>query len=89
MTEIDKIDRQIDKETDRHKIEVLGNKIEKIFNRLKNLRTEGLKSNQKEMSSGNIIYKLIRRMKYIDKIWNIANKAYDKVNSITENKRNI
>ena len=28
-------------------------------------------------------------MKYIDKIWNIANKAYDKVNSITENKRNI
>mgnify|MGYP003548488218 FL=1 len=89
MTEIDKIDRQIDKETDRHKIEVLGNKIEKIFNRLKNLRAEGLKSNQKEMSSGNIIYKLIRRMKYIDKIWNIANKAYDKVNSINENKRNI
>ena len=76
-------------EDNRHKIEVLGNKIEKIFNRLKNLRAEGLKSNQKEMSSGNIIYKLIRRMKYIDKIWNIANKAYDKVNSITENKRNI
>lgn len=89
MTEIDKIGHQIDKETDMHKIEVLGNKIEKIFNRLKNLRAEGLKSTQKEMSSGNIIYKLIRRMKYIDKIWNIANKAYDKVNSITENKRNI
>ena len=89
MTEIDKIDNQIDNENDRHKIEILGQKVEKIFNRLKNLRAEGLKSRQKEMSSGNIIYKLIRRMKYIDKIWNIANKAYDKVNSITEGKRNI
>lgn len=87
MTEIDKIEKQIDNETDRHKIEVLGNKIENIFSRLKNLRAEGLKSSQKEMSSGNIIYKLIRRMKYIDKIWNIANKAYDKANSITENKK--
>lgn len=87
MTEIDKIEKQINNETDRHKIELLGNKIENIFTRLKNLRAEGLKSKQKEMSSGNIIYKLIRRMKYIDKIWSIANKAYDKVNSITENKK--
>lgn len=84
MTEIDNIEKQIHKETDKHKIEVLSNNIEKIFSKIKNLRIEGLKSKKKEMSSGNIIYKLIRRMKYIDKIWDIVNYAYDKSQTITE-----
>lgn len=87
MTEIDKLEKSIKKETDRHKIEVMATKVEKIFTKLKNLRSEGLESKKKEMSSGNVIYKLVRRMKYIDKIWNIVNYAYDRVNTITE-KRN-
>lgn len=84
MTEIDKLEKNIKKETDRHKIEVMANKVENIFNKLKNLRSEGLESKKKEMSSGNVIYKLVRRMKYIDKIWNLVNYAYDRVNTITE-----
>lgn len=86
MTEIDDIEQKINNETDTHKIELLGDKVEKIFKRLKNIRNEGLNSRQKEMSSGNIIYKLIRRMKYLDKIWKIANKAYDNINSLKEKK---
>lgn len=86
MTEIDKLEKDIKSESDRHKIEVMANKVEKIFTKLKNLRNEGLESKKKEMSSGNVIYKLVRRMKYIDKIWNIVNYAYDKVNTITEKK---
>lgn len=86
MTEIDKLEKSIKSETDRHKIEVMANKVEKIFTKLKNLRSEGLESKKKEMSSGNVIYKLVRRMKYIDKIWSLVNYAYDKVNTITENK---
>ena len=87
MTEIDNIEKNIKKETDRHKIEVMATKVERIFTKLKNLRSEGLESKKKEMSSGNVIYKLVRRMKYIDKIWNLVNYAYDRVNTITE-KRN-
>lgn len=86
MTEIDKLEKSIKSETDRHKIEVMANKVEKIFTKLKNLRSEGLESKKKEMSSGNVIYKLVRRMKYIDKIWSLVNYAYDKVNTITEKK---
>lgn len=87
MTEIDKLEKNIKNETDRHKIEVMANKVEKIFTKLKNLRSEGLDSKKKEMSSGNVIYKLVRRMNYIDKIWSLVNYAYDKVNTITEKKR--
>lgn len=86
MTEIDKLEKSIKSETDRHKIEVMANKVEKIFTKLKNLRSEGLESKKKEMSSGNVIYKLVRRMKYIDKIWSLVNYAYDKVNTIMEKK---
>ena len=39
-----------------------------------------------EMSSGNIIFKILRRTKYIDKIWELINTSYDKINSIKENK---
>lgn len=88
MSEIDSIEKKIDNETDIHKIEMLGNKIESIYNRLKNIRKEGLSSKRKEMSSGNIIYKVIRRTKYLDKIWQIANKAYDEINTLKENKKN-
>lgn len=87
MTEIDSLEKSMKRETDRHKLEVMGNKVEKIFTKLKNLRSEGLESKQKEMSSGNVIYKLVRRMKYIDKIWNLVNYAYDKVNTITEKRK--
>ena len=38
------------------------------------------------MSSGNIIYKIIRRTGYLDKIWDIVNSSYDKANSIEEKK---
>ena len=57
----------------------------KIFDRLKNLRKEGLNKGG-EMSSGNIIFKILRRTKYIDKIWDLINTSYDKINSIKENK---
>lgn len=87
MSEIDSIEKKIDNETDIHKIEILGNKIENIYDRLKHIRKEGLNSKRKEMSSGNIIYKVIRRTKYLDKIWQIANKAYDEINTLKENKK--
>ena len=86
MTQIDNIEHNLKSETDKHKCEKYSNRVYKIFDKLKTMRSEGLESDKKEMSSGNIIYKIIRRAGYIDKIWDIYNSSYDKANSINERK---
>ena len=87
MTQIDNIEKELKKEKDLHKCEKYGDKVYKIFEKLKNMRGEGLESAKKEMSSGNIIYKIMRRAEYIDKIWDIYNESYDKVNSIVDKRK--
>lgn len=86
MTQIDDIEKKLNSESDKHKCERYGDKVYKIFDKLKKMRTDGLESDKKEMSSGNIIYKIMRRAGYIDKIWEIYNLSYDKSNSINERK---
>ena len=81
MTDIDNISRKIKGETGNSKLEELSDKTMKIFKRLKNIRKEGL-ARSGEMASGNIIYKLLRRSGYLDKIWDIINTTYNKINSI-------
>lgn len=85
MTQIDTLEKKQKNETDEYKIELLQKKLKSIFDKLKKLRKESL-SKQGEMGSGNIIYKILRRSKYIDKIWDLINTSYDKINSIQENK---
>lgn len=86
MTQIDDIEKKFNDEQDTNKCEKYIDKAYKIFDKLKNMRSEGLASSKKEMSSGNIIYKIIRRTGYLDKIWDIVNSSYDKANSIEEKK---
>lgn len=85
MNQIDKIEKIQISTKDNHKIESCRNKLKNIFDRLKKMRKESL-SKHGEMSSGNIIYKILRRTKYIDKIWDLMNTSYDKINSLSENK---
>lgn len=82
MNQIDDIEKKLKTETDLHKIETLSKKIKTIWDKIKGLRKEGLKSKYKEMSSGNIIYKVLRRTNYLDKVWEIIHTTYNKVNSI-------
>ena len=81
MTEIDDIERKIHKTKGNSALEKLSDRTMSIFKRLKNIRKEGL-ARSGEMSSGNIIYKLLRRMGYLDKIWDIINNTYNKMNTI-------
>ena len=81
MTEIDNIEKKLDKTEDLHKIETFGNKLKSIFNRVKKARRESLERSG-EMSSMNIVYKLLRRTKYLDKLWDMVNVTYNKVNSL-------
>lgn len=81
MTEIDNIDNKIKKETDNHKLEVLSTKLKKLFDKLHKQRQESLDKNG-EMGTYNIIWKVLRRSGHLDKIWEIINTVYNKVNSI-------
>ena len=85
MTQIDNIEKKQENTKDDYKVEQCRKELLKIFDRLKKLRKEGLNKGG-EMSSGNIIFKILRRTKYIDKIWDLINTSYDKINSIKENK---
>ena len=53
-------------------------KIDKVWNRIKDYRTSGLDSEGGEFSTGNLVFKLLRRNGYLSKIMKLKRKAYDK-----------
>ena len=82
MTKIDDLCDSFDGEKDKHKLELIAKSCEKIQKELKRLRQIGLKDS--EMGSGNICYKVVRRSGYMEKLWKLQDKIYDKLNSIEE-----
>lgn len=81
---MNKIDELSDK-CETKDIEVLKKvsyKAKRLFDGLKDLRKKGLKSPYKEMSSGNIIWKVLRRTEYLDKLYEIIDKTYNKIKTI-------
>ena len=84
MTKFDELFDEIDNETDRKKLEILSNKVEALYEKLKNMRGEALKSKEKEMATGNIIWKVIKHQGYIEQAWEYINKVYDRRNTIDE-----
>ena len=81
MTFIDDAEDILDNEKDNHKLEVTSTKIKKLFDRLVRQRKESLEKSG-EMGTYNIIWKVLRRTGYLDKMWEIINTIYNKVNSI-------
>lgn len=86
MTKFDELFDEIDNEKDRKKLEILSNKVEALYEKLKNMRGEALKSKEKEMATGNIIWKVIKHQGYIERAWDYINKVYDRRNTIDESK---
>ena len=84
MSKLDKLFDEMDNETDKVKIKKISDEIENLYTKLKDMRGEGLASSEKEMSTGNIIWKVIKHMGYIEKLWNYINNAYDRANTIDE-----
>ena len=84
MTEIDDLCEDFSNEDDNHNIEIIGDKCDSLLKKIKNIRKIGLKKNG-EMSSGNIVYKVIRRSGYLEKLWKLMDSVYDKLNSIENN----
>lgn len=84
MTKLDDLFDKLDNEDDKVKMKKLSTEVENIYTKLKNMRSEGLASSEKEMSTGNIIWKVIKHMGYIEKLWNYINNVYDRSNTIDE-----
>ena len=80
---IDKlIDELSDSENDEYKIRNVSEKAEKLFDEIKKKRKNDLSKSKNEINNGNIIFKCLRRLGYIEKIDNVINKCYNKLNSL-------
>lgn len=83
---IDIIDNLIDlyrkNKKDNYKIEKISQKAKQVFDDIKNERRGELNKGHSEISNGNIVFKCLRRIGYIDKIYKLKTKAYDNLNSL-------
>lgn len=81
IAKIDELYYHMEHETDEHRLEKIALKANELFKKIKAIRKESLK-NGGEMSSGNIIFKSLRRTGYIGKLADIKTRTYDKIFSI-------
>ena len=81
MTAIDDMYDEFNNTEDNHQLEEIESTLDYMWDFLKSMRRTGL-SREGEQSSLNIIYKIIKRNGYIDKICDMRDNIYDKLNSI-------
>jgi hypothetical protein len=81
LTKIEELENEFNLPYDEVSLDRLSRKIDKMLDTLKQIRQNGLNA-KGEMSVGNIIYKICRRTGYLDKLWDLKNKVYDKKNSL-------
>ena len=68
----------LEDEVDEDKYEAFNEKVQKVWDKVKNYRKSGLESEGGELSIGNLVFKLLRRNGYIEKIMDLKRKSYDK-----------
>ena len=82
----EKIDKLVDdsKNTDgdEYKMRKVYEGAQKLFDEIKKLRREDLSDANNEINEGNIIFKALRRLGYIDKLDKVITKGYDILNSL-------
>ena len=81
INKIDELYDAAEKETDTQKLEQIALKANNLFKTIKSMRREALK-NGDEMSSGNLVFKCLRRSGHIGKLAEIKTNTYDKLFSI-------
>ena len=84
MTKIDDMSDKFNSTEDSYELEKLNEKIVSLRKHIKEMRKEGLKHG--EMGMLNIVYKVIKRSGYMDKLRDLNHEIYDKINSLNENK---
>lgn len=82
MTKIDEMDEELADMDDMKKVSKISKTAERIFDRLKDMRKKSLETEAGEMASDNIVWKVLRREGYIEKLRGIMTDTYDKMMSL-------
>jgi len=83
MTKIDDLsDKHDDNKDDDKTSKEVYETLHSLLKKLSSMRKEALKTEKKEMSTGNIIYKVVKHSGHIKKAWDTLNSCYDRMNSI-------
>lgn len=83
MTIIDDMYGKLSTTTDGHDVNQIGEDAHYLWDKVKDLRKKSLNKNG-ESGSGNIVYKVLRRTGYLDKLFKLFSTVYDRTNSISE-----
>ena len=83
MTIIDDMYNALNATDDSHKIETIGDDAQYLWKKVKAMRKDSLRKNG-ESGAGNIVYKILRRTQYLDKLFRLFSIVYDRNNSIIE-----
>ena len=67
---------------DDYKMRKVYENAQQLFDEIKKLRREDLSDANNEINEGNIIFKALRRLGYIDKLDKVINKGYNTLNSL-------
>lgn len=67
---------------DDYKMRKVYEDAQQLFDEIKKLRREDLSDANNEINEGNIIFKALRRLGYIDKLDKVINKGYNTLNSL-------
>jgi hypothetical protein len=73
MMMVDELEEQVDED----KYDAYVEKVQKVWDKVKNYRKSGLESEGGELSIGNLVFKFLRRNNYITKIMDMKKRAYD------------
>lgn len=87
MTIIDDMHDALNSTSDQHEIEMIGQDAKYLWKKIKNMRKKSLELSG-ESGIGNIVYKYMRRVGYLDKLWRLKTLCYDRSNSINESAEN-
>ncbi len=82
MTEIEDVLKRYKSKPDFNELSKISNKSKLIYDKIKRLRKTGLASEDGETSVGNIVFKVLRRNGYLEKLVDLKAVTYDKINSL-------
>jgi len=68
----------LEDEIDKYDYDEYKKRVKKVWDKIKKYRKSGLESESGEYSTGNLVFKLLRRNKYIEKVLDLRKESYEK-----------
>ena len=82
MTDIEKIEDAEKNSNDDYKNRKLYDKSSDLIDTITDTRKKSLSATKDEMNTDNLVFKVLRRNGYLDKLFKLRDKTYDKMNSL-------